>query len=280
MMKNTRKVKRKLRIISIVIAVIIIVLFLLSIVFMPLLKLKLRLNELISDNYKFLATCNVSGMGLPVLGDDFTGEIRGSKGDEVLYAEIIYEDKPWLEIYVNEEYEMVFNFEPLLQSLFTAITDKSLLQTAFNFFVKDNYISMEQIEDVIGLDIITISDTEITSDVFKALAGERNKNIKYSVQYVRDIDDEYQILDDEAMYYKVSVEGNDTELIIGMPRSSKDKRFSLEINAENVTWEFIVEYKIMNSHGKEMPDNLVSENKIAILKNLYSYWLKNVMKQQ
>lgn len=279
MMKNTKKIKRKLRIITTVTAIIIIALLILSAVYMPLLKLKLRLNELISDNYKFSAVCNVSGMNLPVLGDEFAGEIKGSKGDEVLYAELIYEDKSYLEIYVDEEYEMVFNFEPLLQSLFAMITDKSLLQTAFNFFVKDNYISMEQIKDVTGLDIITISDTEITSDVFKSLAGERNKNIKCSVKYLKNIADEHKILDDASMYFQVSLEGNDTGLIIGMPRSSKDKRFSLEITAENVTWKFVVEYRIMNSQGKEMPDNLVSETKIAILKKLYSYWIENVMKQ-
>lgn len=272
-----KKAKKKTLIISCVIAVVVIALIFILGMLLPLLKMKARLDELITENYKFSVTCNVRGMDLPVLGDDFSGEIKGSKGDEVLYGEIIYEDKSYLEFYVNADYDMVFDFEPLIQSLFAEVSgkmDKPFLNEVVNYFIKDNYISMEQIEEIVGLDIITISEKKITSDVFKALSGERVDDVKYDVKKIKNVTEEQMLIGDEAVYFNVQIDNADADLIIGIPNSNKDKCFSLEIIADEVTWEFIVDYELMKSAGKSMPDNLISEIKMGVLKTLYSYWLE------
>lgn len=237
----------------------------------PGMKLKGRLEELINETYTYSVDCTVEGMGLKVLGDEFTGKISGTKGEEVLHGELYYKNKAYLEIYVDSEYDIIFCADDLFGNMLEGVEDKiGLPVSMLSLLIKDINISVEQLEEIIGKDIITISDSGITSEVFRSISGEKSEKAEYSLKRLKAKED--MLLGKDAVYFEITMKEKNAGIIIGVPDDKDDKRIAIEILYGDIIWSFVGEYELTDDDDIRMPTKKLSDGTIDILKKIYQYW--------
>lgn len=237
------------------------------------LKLISRLDELINNTYNYTVNCTIDGLDSPFLGEQFKLKIIGHKGTDILYGQIKSDAFNYMELYVNSKGNMIFNVEPFFKSILSIVEEKfGRSLSIFNFMLNDINISLEQLEEIIGKDIITISDAGVTSDVFKDIIQNNTSKITYSLKREKNLDEEYKLLGNDAIYFVIEFDDNDSSVIIGIPDSNMDKEICVEIIYGDLSWKFVGEYMLAADQGIEMPEETLSDTAIDVLKKIYSYW--------
>lgn len=232
----------------------------------PKLKLKSRLDELINETYTYSVDYSMKGMDFGILGDELEGNICGSKGVDILYGDISNNGYDYLELYVDSQAQMIFNVEPLFDSIVEAVEEKTGLSLSLvKLYIGDLNISKEQIEEVTGKEIFDLSES---------LSGKNAEWAAYALQRIKDTDDIDKLLGDDALYFSISMEDGSSYLIIGIPKSEDEKKISVEIFYGEAVAKFVGTYEPGDVPDMEMPQPTMSDSTIAVLHEIYAYWME------
>jgi hypothetical protein len=168
---------------------------------------------------------------------------------------------------------MVFNINPLLENVMSKLEKQSGLPLSMlGSFMGDVNVSLSQIEEVIGQDLVTFSDQGISLAIMGGLVGEQNTIQDFEITYLKSTETEQALLGTAAYYYEISIPENDTKLILGIPKGKSDKKISCYTQADGATWKITADYEISDVGEIEMPQATVSDKTIDFLKKLYGYW--------
>ena len=248
---------------------------------MPKLLLGKRLNEILKETYKYTAEASVEGMDMGVLGEKLEGEIAGSRGDEVIYGDVSYKGFEYLEIYVDNDGEVMLNVEKLFESAISKAEEKTGLP--LNFMknkLTDLTISSSQIEDITGIKLVTMADAGVTYNSLEAFI--RNVKLLSSFKQIKadSMPTAYELLGDEAGYFMLELKDGMTKLYIGVPKDKNDKQTSFVVeytgdekadDADAIVWKIKLNYELAQVDEIEVPQETLSKDTIELLKKIYEY---------
>lgn len=267
-MKKMSKKKKIIYSISAVFLALVIIALVLLAVFYPYIRLINKLHEVAREDIDFTVEGRVTGLGEFIAGtDEISGKISGTKTKDGMYANIKYEDKSYMEIYMDDEYNMVFNLHSLFDRYVDKLDSKSRLSlNAIKKISPNMYVSLDQLEYIVGKDIITINDTGITSDFFSDI---KFNDSKYSIKRISKKDSFDSHLDDDAYYFEINIKNKGTKAILGIPRAKSDTRIYLNITYSDMNWELNIVYQPIEYVRLDIPKETFGETTISIIKTLY-----------
>lgn len=152
------------------------------------------------------------------------------------------------------------------------VEEKTGLSLSRTSLLGDINISPEQIEEITGKDIATLSDAGVSSDMLENLAGAGADHMAYILKRIKEVNEEDKLLGDDAIYFSITLEGVDSSIIIGIPESKEDKRVSLEVFYDDITWKLVGEYELKDVQQRKMPEETLSDRTIAVLREIYLFW--------
>lgn len=238
----------------------------------PLFKLKSVATELKSDTYKYNLELTIEGTGSFADGMEF--ELSGKKGENVLSSELLVDGKKYLDIYADYDFNMVFGCRPLIESVIDSMGNKSgLTALLLNSLMGEVNVSLDQLENIIGKDIITVTDEYISSDFFDTI--ERGKlPVKPSdIKRIRKVEGSDSLLGDDAYYFRYSDREKGIDCIIAIPKSDA-KRMAVKVSYEDMTLTLEGEYSLGAVRDESMPDKLISDTFVDVLKAIYQEYNK------
>lgn len=266
--------KRKKTWLIVIVCVLLVVLLSaigLYVYFSPLLKLKAKMDDVVSETYHYSVECTVDGPGLDFLDGKLQGTIEGTKGEEVLQGELSVLDMGCLGFYANVDGEVIFDLGPLCQSLL----DKVNIKGAFLLkgLVKEVNLSLDQIETIIGKEIISLSDAGVSFELFDTISGNTKGRDSISVEVLKVVKEKDKLLGDDALYFSVFL-SEDVDVILGIPEDKDDLRLSLDVSYKETDWEFVGEYEPEEVEEQKMPKKTVSDDVIELLRKLYTGFIE------
>jgi hypothetical protein len=239
----------------------------------PKLKLKAALEEIVNEDFKYSLDYTIEGLDSSLFEGNPEGNISGTKDSDLLYGIVSFHDFEAVELYMDTDYNMIFNVEPLFNSAVESLQDKiGISLPLMQNLVNDFYVSLDQIEEITGKDIITISDTGISSDVFESISGEDVSKVAYVLKQVKNTDEIDTLLGEDALYFSITFDDNDSYMIVGIPKNQEKKQLSVEIYSNEATWKLKMDYELGTVEPKQMPEVTLSDSTIEVLKKIYSYW--------
>lgn len=245
----------------------------------PMLILKNKMDEIVNKTYKYSLDAKIEGYEIKYLGNEFSGRISGKKGNETIFGELFYDDTKYVELYADKSLNMVFNCKPFFVSMLDTVGEKTGLPVnLISFMVTDLNISLEQIESIVGVDIVTLSDSGVTSDLFKSISGNKSKKNNFTINVIKKTEKKDILLEDkEAYYFRINLSDNDTEIIIGIPKKEENKIVA-RIYYGNIIWNFMMEYDICDVEDVVIPEKTISDKVIETIKSVYQLWIEQEIK--
>ncbi len=268
--------KKKTIIISIVCGVVVILAvvgILLYMHFLPYIRLKQTVDNLLNRQYEYTVDGKVEGMDLKLLGNSFEGRIEGKKSADVISGDIEYKDTTYLKIYADKNSNIMFDASPLVDAAMDKVADSipfggSLLKSISS----DVKVSYDQIEEILGQDIATLNDEGVSNDLMDKVSHGKSKD--YTLTMLKEVDEADKLLGDDAYYFEIDLKDYDTKLVVGVPKDKKDTKCSMNVYTDEITWSFTGEYELEAVEDIQMPESTVSDNTIDMLKTLYSKYLE------
>lgn len=268
--------KKKTIIISIVCGVVVILAvvgILLYMHFLPYIRLKQTVDNLLNRQYEYTVDGKVEGMDLKLLGNSFEGRIEGKKSADVISGDIEYKDTTYLKIYADKNSNIVFDASPLVDAAMDKVADSipfggSLLKSVSS----DVKVSYDQIEEILGQDIATLNDEGVSNDLMNKVSHGKSKD--YTLTMLKEVDEADKLLGDDAYYFEIDPKDYDTKLVVGIPKDKKETKCSMNVYTDQITWSFTGEYELKAVEDIQMPESTVSDNTIDMLKTIYSKYLE------
>lgn len=268
--------KKKVIAFAIVISILLVVMCIIGYIYVqmsPLGRFKSVIDKMIDETYYFSVEYSVEGMEMFVLDDDCQGMISGTKGTDVLYGHLTYKDNSCLELYVDKDYEIILSVTPLLDIIMEKIQEKTEIPPSVQKMIPDEInVSMDQLEDILGKDIITISESGISSDLFNNISGKDNKKMNYKIEKAECSDEAEDFLGKDAICYSVTLKETDTVLYMGIPEDEGEQKIYLSVLYDDVEWKFLCEYEVTDVEEPEMPQDILSNVIIKVIKTVINNW--------
>ena len=240
----------------------------------PKLVLRDRIDALVNSTYEYDADIHISGVSIGTMDKEFDLSVTGTKGEEVIYGRLSHEVFDYMDVYVDEDYNMIFNAKPFIDSMIDTAGDKMDVSLGLlTAFVSDMYVSLDQFEYIIGKDILTVSDAGISSEVFEGISktGEIKK-LGYVLMPSKEPYAKSDKLDKDAMYFSFKHKESGTILVIGIPENEEDNNIWCYVEKDGTSWEVYMEYAPEDDKGIEMPEETFSDDQLEFIKEIYSYW--------
>jgi hypothetical protein len=242
-----------------------VVLCLLYTAFYPKLYLKKRLEQLLNQKYTYSITYDAEGIETDFLGNEVHGTVTGKKGDDVFYGRITNQGMSYFDLYVDKNWNMIFNIKPLLESILNEIQDSTKLPLSLvSSSIGDIFISSEQIKSIAGESSFVMPDIE----------NINFSDVAYTVALRSDVSESDMLLGRDAYYFDITIKEYEMNLLLGIPKEKDIKKISLQINQNDVTWKFSGEYQQTDDVEIEMPEETLSEETIDAARKIYGYWKK------
>lgn len=221
----------------------------------PYLKLKETVHVLMEDNYEYSMDYQITGVNMlfEKLQD---GTIKGIKEGDILQGAVFVEETEYLEAYINSRRECLFNIKPIVDILLDTINLKSVLPLGA---LKDIYVSLEQIQEIIGKEQTTVQIS--TAD----------KTVDWSSYDLKKIDIPKGIKAEYAQtmnFFEVQFENNPLQLLVGIPKKGEGTLY-LKASQNQMILELYGEYQVGKVSKITMPKETVSDTVITVLKTMY-----------
>lgn len=247
---------------------------------MPKLMLGRRLNEILKDTYTYNADASVTGIDMGILGDDFEGSIAGSRSNDVIYGNVSYNGFECLEIYVENDGNVMLNIEKLFESAVNKAEEKTGLPLDFiRDKLTDLTISSSQIEDITGEKFVTMADAGVTHNTLEEFVQAVKLLSSFKQIKTEDMTTAYKLLGDDARYFMLQLKGGMTKVYIGVPKDKNDKTtsFVVEYNVDGnaggaeIVWKIKFDYELAEVGDIEVPQETLSKDTIELIKKIYGY---------
>lgn len=242
----------------------------------PKIILKNRIDKLVNGTYTYKANIFIDRIKLDGFGDELSLDVTGEKGSELLYGRISSEEFNYMDVYVDSDYEMIFDAKPFIESMIDAVGNKIGFSLGFlSSMLGDMNVSLEQLEYIVDKDILTVTDTGISSEVFKGISGEQDlRKLGWVLKYDKNAAYKTANLDDSALYFTLESKEDNLLMIIGIPKASNDNKIWLFVDNNGMRWSADVDYKFVQESGLEMPEETFTEDQLKWIKEIYKLWKK------
>lgn len=248
---------------------------------LPMLKLKNAMQELENETYTYSLKADVENLPGVFSEKNICFSVDGQKGESVIYGEISYEDEKFVEIYADSKKEVIFSIDPLVETLINKLEDKiGIPASMLGFLIDDLNVSLSQIEEVVGQDIVTFSEKGMTSDVLEDIAKDKESAKSYELTYLKKPQTDLLLLGEDAYYFELHIWSTDMKMILGIPKDASEKKISVYTQMDEAIWKTIGNYEICDVAEIAVPQNTVSDKTISFLKNLYDVWKETESEEQ
>ncbi len=263
--------KKKKKVISICVAILVMILIagvFLYIYFKPYINAIKIVDELISENYSYEIECYIEGV---TLGQGKYGQqtvyITGEKYNESLRSYIFSQEEAYLEVFANMDGDVLFNLKPTCQFIsnrLEEVLDISVGNLVID--IDDTYLSIDNVEEIIGLDIISPDDFGVENSFSK----EKN----YSIKRIDNPDDFNIDYDGEENYFfQLTLDDYYTKVIIGLPKGIAEKNIYIKMEKDDIILEMLVAYDMSEVIKTEFPTETFDDKQIESFKAAYKMWL-------
>ncbi len=241
--------KKKI-IIIVSLAVTLIIALVLFSVFYPMIKLKKTLDTIVSEDYVFEGKYY-----LEVDDKLFKGSYEGEKEDLNIHIQADVNGADIIDAYYAEDGEVLFNIKPFIVWLYEKLPDK-LLNTAGmdKLAAKDNYVSYEQLQEILDIDYDFVTHSKDMSYSIKKLKESPFYRIETKQEMIY-----YEIIADEIPV-SVGVYSNKYEIVL-----------AAAVTIDDLYLEVYGNIDLSQQKSIEMPKEKLSKGVVFVLRKIISY---------
>ena len=238
------------------------------------LTLKNRMDDLIQGNYAYTLDYQIDGVESDYGKNSIRGTVTGTKGETILYGKIAVEEKDAVDFYMSmEQAKTVWNLKPMFETIKEDLKEVPLVGQLISLVpVGDFYISDDQVAEIFGNNRVSLAEAGISGDFLKQLEGENILRLAQAIQRRKALPESEMLLGEDALYFEMQLEQYGSTILLGIPKDAKEKKLMLIISSGEITWTVQGTYEPAANVTETMPQETLSEDQIALLKQIYEYW--------
>jgi hypothetical protein len=234
----------------------------------PHIILKNRVNDIMDSDYSYKIEYIVSGMDEIVGNKKIVGTVNGTKSGDTIKGSVNYMNTRIFDIYANIDSEIVFDVKPLFKELLRQAGEYTDIPIGLLSFGVDNtYISLEQLENIIGMETSDNSNMSL-ENIFK----ECSISLASPNDRTRDV-----FLNNETNDYRLTFEERELSIYLSIPTNERIDCIYACLESENLTIDIVFTYEKTNTDPIQLPTDRVSNITIKILEKIFDVWKETFM---
>lgn len=232
--------------------------------FHPYVMLTKQVAKLIDKDFKYSVECYVEGVTIRERKFSIKQvELQGEKEDDRLRGVFTDKDKSFMEVYADTKYNFVFNLKPICDYMLNKISENTIIPAdKLIDDVDDTYITFQQIEEIVGLDVISMDDFGLTPETAMNLKWDLKKT-----DMPADIKADFN--GEDTYYFELVLKDYNTIVTIGIPKSYDDEYIYVDLKKNEMRMEFYGEYRISDNVDVKIPKESISQDTVEKMKYIY-----------
>ncbi len=267
--------KRKV-ILSVMVCVIVLSILtgvLLFIKYKPYIRGAMLAKSLVKEDYSFDMECYIKGV---TFKEGEYGQYRikadGEKSDEVIHGYVYSDEMEYLEVWGDSNGNVMFNLRYMCEFISKYIEEAIGVDAlGIDISMDDTYLSLEEVEEIIDKDIISINDFGMDD---YSLFKEGDGTDRYEIEMIaapKDMNVDYD--KDSSYFFRLTLLDYGTKVIIGIPKAQEDTFLYVNMEREDMQLEIRFSYDFTEDVSVYLPESTFSEEYIEAFKRVYRLWM-------
>lgn len=226
------------------------------------------IEELFKESYSYKIDCYVEGVTLDKGRYDKSNlYIEGEKYSNNIRCNLYVDNEQYLEVISDLDKNIIFNVKPMMNYVENKIEDAlGITFGELSIDMADMYISLAQIEKVLGMDILDFND-------FKAEDAALDTG-GYSIKRIREPDNMNVDFNTENSYFfELTMKEQCTRVIVGFPQDRNCNYAYIDMEYEDIKLEMYMEYDMSKVWEISVPKVTFSDEDIDGFKEIYDKWM-------
>ena len=225
------------------------------------------LKNIANEDYSYEIECYIEGVILKEGSyGNYTVFVEGEKENDKLRSYVYSEEEAYLEVFANADGDVLFNVRPTCQYLANKLEEVlGVSYGELDIDIDDTYISLSDIEEIIGMDIIGIDDFGVSGS---------DEDRQYNITRIDKPENiNVQFDGGETYFFQLTLEDLGTKVIVGVPEKSDDEFLYIDLEKDDIKLEMYVKYNKNENISIDFPQSSLNEEHIEAFGNAYKIWL-------
>ncbi len=224
-------------------------------------------KNLANEDYSYKIECYIQGITLKE-GEygNYSVYVEGEKDSDKLRSYIYSEEEEYLEVFANADGEVLFNLKPTCQYLSNKLEE--LLGVSYGdleISIDDTYVSVKDIEEIIGMDLIGIDDFGVSLGKQKSDFSIKKINTPENINV--------EFKGENTYFFQLTIEDLGTKVVVGVPMSPDDSYLYIDLEKDEIKLEMYAEYDMNQKKEIDFPESSLDRAHIETFSDAYRIWL-------